>query len=103
MVLLMRGAAVVIADELLVHLLCDFHLHGVITWSDGEHVPLDLIELTASLEVVEAGQVNHDHENSEACDLGCHLVLLKKLLLILLAGEADKSAGIAVGATLFDC
>jgi hypothetical protein len=103
MVLLMRGALVVILNERLVHLLCDFHLHGVITWSDGEHVPLDLVELTMSLEVVEAGQVNKDHENTEACNLGCHLVLLKELLLILLAGEADKSAGIAVGATFGDC
>jgi len=73
-------------------------LHGIVTWSDCEHVPLDLIELTVAFEVVEAGQIDHDHEYAEASDLGSHLVLFKKLLLILLASEAHKSTSITVSA-----
>lgn len=80
----------------LIHFLGYFHLHSVITWSDGQHVPLDLVKLRVTLEVVETSKIHKDHEDTHAGDLGGHLVLLLKLLLVLLACKANKDAGIFV-------
>ena len=83
---------------MLVHLLCDFHLHSVISWSDSKHVPLNFVKFWVALEVVEASKVDKDHKNAEAGDLWSHIVLLLQLLLILLASETHKNAGIRSGA-----
>ncbi len=66
---LVRMSAMVVLHVVFVHFFSDLHLHGVITWGNGEHVPPDLVELGMALEIMEAGEVYKDHEDSEAGNL----------------------------------
>ena len=96
-------AGVDVRYKVFVHLLSDFHLHRVVTRGDGEHVPLDLVELAVALEPVQHGQVDKDHEDAEASDLRGHLVLLEELLRVLLASETHENSGLLVHAVVRLC
>lgn len=50
--------------EIFPHFWSDLNLHGVITWGDGLNVPLELRQLTVSLEVVKNSQVDEDEKDS---------------------------------------
>ena len=77
-------------------------MHGVITWSDGLHVPLELGEVTLALEIVKDGHVDEDEEDAAAGDDRGHVLLFCQNLFGLCASIRYEESRILTSAFLLN-
>jgi len=89
-------------NEVIVGLFSYLKLTSVITWGDSLDIPLHLVELTSTLEVVKDSQVDEDKKDSQTRDNGCLVLLLHNGALILITEVIHKDLGILIMASWVD-